>query len=73
MTPEEIAATFADFQSRLDALTERLNKSEEALRRRVDALADYAGATHYLATQTKLSTDRRLSYLESKEGDVTTP
>ena len=67
MTPKEITTIIADFQSRLDALTERLNKSEEALRARIDALGDYAGATHYLATQTKISTDARLRHLESKD------
>ena len=69
MTPEQIEATLADFQRRLDELKAELEKREQQLARRIDALGDYAGSIRYFANQLQISTDRRLSHLENEESE----
>lgn len=68
MTPDEIAAALkAELEAALEARIQQLQQQIDRLSKRVDAIGDYAGKTYYLATQTKLSTDRRLAHLEDND------
>lgn len=76
MTPDEIAAKFAEIAARLAAVEAKAARVDDlqaqinALNKRLDAHGDYAGETRFRHEQLRISTEARLRRLETDDNEA---